>query len=601
MVEYSAIETAKNALQHYFGYKSFRPHQKAVVECLLRGEDCLAIMPTGAGKSICFQIPALVGDGITLVFTPLISLMKDQVDGLQLQNVPATYLNSSVTGDEFGRRVNAVQNGRIKLLYLAPERLENEWFYNLLLTLPIRQVIIDEAHCVSQWGHDFRIAYQRIAPFIAALPHKPIVGAFTATATEEVRRDMRNLLGLHKETVFVTSFDRPNLQFAVARAEDKMAYLLQYVMAHKEESGIIYCATRKDVERVYSHLVKSGIRAGCYHGGLDDELRKEQQELFIYDKVQIMVATNAFGMGIDKSNVRYILHYQMPRNMEGYYQEAGRAGRDGGPGECILLYSGRDVLIHKFLIERAQLSPERQERELVRLNQMVNYCFTQDCLRSYILTYFGEKTQNSKCMNCSNCLGKHEDRNLTAEAKMVFRAVEVTGERYGMTFIADFLAGKENERIRRFGYDNLPAFGRLQHWDSKDIKQLIRLLTDSGYIHSSGGKYPVLSLQPAARQVLRGVAEVTQRVRVEAPKKIEKTRGEQSLFAHLRAHRKSLARAEGVPPYLIFSDTVLIDMAALKPRTLADFYKLKGVGEVKLEKYGLSFLKAIAAYKEEHT
>lgn len=599
-------DIALRALRHYFGYNSFRPAQERVVEALIAGEDCVAIMPTGAGKSICFQVPALLRKGITLVFTPLISLMKDQVDGLMVQNIPATFLNSSLTNEEFGQRLHEVRAGKVKLLYLAPERLEVEWFRTLLQEMPVAQVIIDEAHCVSQWGHDFRPSYKLIGPFIKTLPHKPIVGAFTATATEEVERDIKQLLGLEEATVFAAGFDRPNLRFSVMRDVKKDDYVLDYVLGHKEDSGVIYCATRKDVEKVYQLLVKAGVKAGYYHGGLADQTRKEQQERYSFDAIQVMVATNAFGMGIDKSNVRYILHYQMPRNMEGYYQEAGRAGRDGGPGECILLYSGRDVMIHKFLIDQGKHAPEQRSLELKRLQQMVDYCFTTECLRAYILKYFGEVPQKKKCHNCSSCLNTSIVRTITGEAKDVFRAISATEERYGIGFIASFLVGAETDRMRFHGYHRLAEFGRLASWSEKDVKELIRLLMADGYIESSGGKYPILSLTPLARDVLEGLRDVQQALPSVAPTTAKarprarvSSRKGSGLFEHLRKHRKELADKEKVAPFLIFPDTVLIDMVAAKPTTLADLYELKGVGAVKLEKYGLSFLKALSEYKED--
>ncbi len=598
-------DIAVRALQHYFGYREFRPAQCEVVKTLLRGEDCMAIMPTGAGKSICFQVPALLHKGITLVFTPLISLMKDQVDGLLLQNLPAAFLNSSLSADDFGRRVRDLQRGEIKLLYLAPERLDALWFRKILLELPVSQIIIDEAHCVSQWGHDFRPSYRKIAPFIEEFKKKPIVGAFTATATEEVEEDIKRLLHLQSSKVFITGFDRPNLSFHVEHVANKLSYIIRYIEAHKEECGIIYCATRKEVEHVYQELLKVNIKVGYYHAGLDDEIRKKHQEDFIFDRVSVMVATNAFGMGIDKSNVRYILHYQMPRNMESYYQEAGRAGRDGNEGECILLYNGQDVRIQKFLIDRSDYEPHRRDIELQRLQKMIDYCFTGGCLRSYILQYFGEIPPSNFCKNCSSCLRKGEEKNITKEAKAVFRAIAVTEERYGATMITSLLVGVENERIRYYGYHRLPEFGALRDLTEKEIKDLIRMLIATGYIESSSGKYPTLSLMPAADDVLQGMAEVTQimpRV-VEGQKKtsaLKKSgKREKGLFIYLREHRKRLAQEEGVPPYLIFSDTVLIDMVEQRPKTLADFYSLKGVGQVKLEKYGMSFLKAISDYKEK--
>ncbi len=600
-------QTVLEALEKHFGYTQFRPSQEPVVEHLLRGKDCLAIMPTGAGKSLCFQVPALLRKGLTIVFTPLISLMKDQVDGLRLQRIPATFINSTLDVSETNKRLWQIRSGAVKLLYIAPERLESESFCNFLRQVPISQVVIDEAHCVSQWGHDFRPSYGNIADFVASLPRKPIVAAFTATATREVEEDVKRLLGLEEATVFIAGFDRPNLTFRVVHDSQKMNYVMDYVTAHKEESGIIYCATRKDVEQVYKNLVKQGIKAGYYHGGLTDDVRKKEQERFAFDEVRVMVATNAFGMGIDKSNVRYVIHYQMPRNMEGYYQEAGRAGRDGSPGECILLYSGRDVLIQKFLIEQSITDVKRQTYELDRLQDMTDYCFTSECLRKFILKYFGEEVDTERCKNCSTCFGQHEAEDMTEQAEKVFKAIAFTEERYGTGMIVDILLGRYTDRIGRCSFDRTAHFGALETMSEKDLKGFIKMLVATGYVTVSGGKYPLLSLGAGAEDVLRGKKRVVQ-VKPEnisrggrLKSSARQARGQQprrGLFAHLQEFRRALAQKEKVPPYLIFPDTVLIDMARERPQTLADLYTLKGVGEVKLQKYGLPFLAAIQDYKE---
>ena len=601
-------QQALRMLETYFGYTSFRPAQEAPIASLLRNEDVIGIMPTGAGKSICFQIPALCKSGLTIVFSPLISLMKDQVDGLLVQNIPAALINSTLTQAEFNKTMYEVRSGKIKLLYIAPERLGSNFFCNVLRALPIAQVIVDEAHCISEWGHDFRPSYRLIGEWLNSLPKRPIVGAFTATATKYVENDIKKLLGLDKANVYVTGFDRPNLSFSVIRTPKRMDYVVHYVRQHANENGIIYCATRKDVDRVYENLTRAGIKVGHYHGGLSDEVRREMQNAYADDKLQVMVATNAFGMGIDKSNVRYVLHYQMPRNMESYYQEAGRAGRDGAPAECILLYSGQDVQVHKYLIEQSIETPERQEVELRKLQSMIDYCFCSNCLRKYMLNYFGESTVWTTCDNCSSCKGSGDKVNVTKEAKAIFRAIMGTDERYGASMITSIVRGERTDRIMRAGHDALPVFGLLSNVDEKSIKGLIQQFVASGYLRSSTGKYPVLSLTAGAEEVLGGHKEVEEiRQYVSVPSRTSRStsttsRGKSSsgsggLFEHLRQHRKRLAEEAGLRPYLIFPDTVLIDLANLRPTTLGEFGNVKGVGEAKLKKYGLSFLQAIAEYK----
>ena len=601
-------QQALRMLETYFGYTSFRPAQEAPIASLLGNEDVIGIMPTGAGKSICFQIPALCKAGLTIVFSPLISLMKDQVDGLLVQNIPAALINSTLTQAEFNKTMYEVRSGKIKLLYIAPERLGSNFFCNVLRALPIAQVIVDEAHCISEWGHDFRPSYRLIGEWLNSLPKRPIVGAFTATATKYVENDIKKLLGLDKANVYVTGFDRPNLSFSVIRTPKRMDYVVHYVRQHDNENGIIYCATRKDVDRVYENLTRAGIKVGHYHGGLSDEVRREMQNAYADDKLQVMVATNAFGMGIDKSNVRYVLHYQMPRNMESYYQEAGRAGRDGAPAECILLYSGQDVQVHKYLIEQSIETPERQEVELRKLQSMIDYCFCSNCLRKYMLNYFGESTVWTTCDNCSSCKGSGDKVNVTKEAKAIFRAIMGTDERYGASMITSIVRGERTDRIMRAGHDALPVFGLLSDVDEKSIKGLIQQFVASGYLRSSTGKYPVLSLTAGAEEVLAGHKEVEEiRQHVSVPSRTSRStsttlRGKSSsgsggLFEHLRQHRKRLAEKAGLRPYLIFPDTVLIDLANLRPTTLGEFGNVKGVGEAKLKKYGLSFLQAIAEYK----
>ena len=602
-------DRALQLLQTYFGYTSFRSAQEAPVESLLKNEDVVAIMPTGAGKSICFQIPALCKSGLTVVFSPLISLMKDQVDGLVDQNIPAALINSTLTQTEFNKTMYDVRSGNIKLLYIAPERLGSNFFCNVLRSMPISQVIVDEAHCISQWGHDFRPSYRLIGDWLASLPKRPVVGAFTATATKAVENDIKTLLGLDHANVYVTGFDRPNLSFSVVRTPKRMDYVVDYVRRHSHENGIIYCSTRKDVERVYDNLTRAGIQTGYYHAGLSDEMRKDMQNKYAFDQLQVMVATNAFGMGIDKSNVRYVLHYQMPRNMESYYQEAGRAGRDGAPAECILLYSGQDVRVHKYLIEQGHLEPQREQVELRKLQSMIDYCFCSTCLRKYMLAYFGEIVPWLECSNCSSCNTKGERVNVTKEAKAIFRAIIATEERYGASMISSIVRGERTDRITRSRLDALSVFGYLSDIGDKEIKGLIQQFVASGYLRSSTGKYPILSVTAGAEEVLAGHKEVEE-IRQEVIVPSRKTKksasisrsevprsGSGGLFEHLRQHRKQLASQLGVPPYIIFPDTVLIDLANVRPSTLGEFGNIKGVGEAKLKKYGLSFLAVISQYK----
>lgn len=599
---------ALDVLQHYWGYDAFRPAQEVPVSTLLAGHDLVAIMPTGAGKSICFQVPALLQEGLTIVFSPLISLMKDQVDGLRQQKIPAAFINSTLDQETFNKTLYYVRIGAVKILYISPERLASQFFRNVLQTLKISQIIVDEAHCISQWGHDFRPAYQLIGQFLKTMPHRPVVGAFTATATKAVERDIKVLLGLENAQVHITGFDRPNLHFAVARLSQRMDYIVDYVKAHQEQSGVIYCITRKDVEKVYQNLVKAGIVAGYYHAGLPDQVRKDMQNKYAFDEIQVMVATNAFGMGIDKSNVRYVLHYQMPRNMESYYQEAGRAGRDGGPAECILLYNGQDVQVHKYLLEQSQLEPARLSIEQRKLQAMIDYCFTSQCLRKYMLAYFGQEVPWNKCHNCSTCLHQGQVQDMTAEAKAIFRAIRGTDERFGTTMISAIVRGEHNDRIRRAGYDALPVFGALSSYSVQEVKGMIQQFVASGYLQQSMGKYPILSLQAGAEEVLAGHSKV-QEIKQEVARPRAKRTGDHSrismgdstnsLFEALRLHRKRIALTQKVPPYLVFTDTVLIDLAALKPKTLADFANIKGVGEAKLKKYGTSFLAVIAQYEND--
>ena len=501
----------ESLLKQYFGYTSFRPGQHEVIQTLLEGRDCLAIMPTGAGKSICFQLPALMMPGVTLVISPLISLMKDQVDSLVNQEIPATYINSQCTFEEAKARFAAIRAGQVKLVYISPERLENEFFTSFMQSLPISMFIIDEAHCVSQWGHDFRPSYCAIKDWIATLPRRPVVGAFTATATEKVKEDMMTLLGLEKERIFIGGFDRPNLYFRVVRTNRKLDFALAYVQQHQEDSGIIYAATRKEVDRVYEELTRRGIRAGRYHAGLSDDVRRTMQDAFTYDRLQVIVATNAFGMGIDKSNVRYVIHYQMPKNIESYYQEAGRAGRDGAPGECILLFSRQDIMIQKFLIEQSVHDPQQQAVEFRLLNAMVRYCEGNHCLRHYILTYFGEHPSWQRCEKCGNCDQETVEEDMTEQVRSICLCVDELKGRFGMTMVCDILKGSQNAKVRRYGFENNSAFGMLGDFTLSEVRDMVRQCIDDGYLDQSDGKYPVVSLTADGRQASAAAGALSSR------------------------------------------------------------------------------------------
>ena len=603
----------ESLLKQYFGYTSFRPGQHEVIQTLLDGRDCLAIMPTGAGKSICFQLPALIQPGVTLVISPLISLMKDQVDSLVNQEIPATYINSQCTFEESKARFAAIRAGRVKLVYISPERLENEFFTSFMQSLPISMFIIDEAHCVSQWGHDFRPSYCAIKDWIAALPRRPVVGAFTATATEKVKEDMMTLLGLEKERIFIGGFDRPNLYFRVVRTNRKLDFALAYVQQHQEDSGIIYAATRKEVDRVYEELTRRGIRAGRYHAGLSDDVRRTMQDAFTYDRLQVIVATNAFGMGIDKSNVRYVIHYQMPKNIESYYQEAGRAGRDGAPGECILLFSRQDIMIQKFLIEQSVHDPQQQAVEFRLLNAMVRYCEGNHCLRHYILTYFGEHPSWQRCEKCGNCDQETVEEDMTEQVRSICLCVDELKGRFGMTMVCDILKGSQNAKVRRYGFENNSAFGMLGDFTLSEVRDMVRQCIDDGYLDQYDGKYPVVSLTADGRQALSGSRRIVQQKVVaadpvpELPKRQQKRRAGaidedalRPLFDTLRAVRLELAKDEHIPPFVIFSDATLWDMAALKPDSLDAMSQIKGVGSFKLHKYGRQFVGAIQSYIDNH-
>lgn len=582
---------ARTLLKKFYGYDEFRPSQEQIIASLLEGRDTVAIMPTGAGKSICFQLPALLFPGITLVVSPLISLMKDQVDALANQGIPATYLNSSLSASEISRRMYDIGENRYKLVYIAPERLSTDYFQSVLHKVSICMLAIDEAHCLSQWGHDFRPSYQAIYPFIHALPTRPVIGAFTATATPKVKTDIVTLLGLSRPNVHVSGFDRPNLHFSVLRGENKQRFVLSYIKDHAEQSGIIYAATRKEVDGLYALLANKNYKAGRYHAGIPDQERVTQQENFLYDNIQVMVATNAFGMGIDKSNVRYVIHYNMPKNMEAYYQEAGRSGRDGEPGECILLFNAQDTMLQKFLIDKSVEDPERKQHELKKLQSMVDYCHTPECLRKYIVAYFGETDAPDHCGNCVNCNDESELVDITTDAQKVFSCIYRMRERFGVTMIADVLKGSKNKKVLQFGCEQLPTYGLFSKWNVNDIKSLIQRLTATQYLTLTESEFPVVKLTETAFAVMKNEASVWQKI-----VKIQKVETDTGLFEALRKLRKTIADEQGIPPYLVFADSSLRSMCEELPLTLSAMRKVKGIGEVKLDKYGEQFLSVIAKF-----
>lgn len=587
------MEEAARLLRRYFGYPSFRPAQEPVVKALLSGQDTVAIMPTGAGKSLCFQIPALLLPGVTLVISPLISLMKDQVDSLVGQGVPAAFINSSLDPKEAEARIEAIARGEVRLVYVAPERLENDWFLSRLGRVDIAMVAVDEAHCLSQWGHDFRPSYRQIAPFLRALSQRPIVGAFTATATPEVRDDIIRLLDLRQPTVHVSGFDRPNLFFAVRRETKKLPFIENYIQNHPSDSGIVYAATRKAVDKLYDSLRKKGIPAGRYHAGLSDGERQAMQEDFLYDRRPVMVATNAFGMGIDKSNVRYVIHYNMPKNLEAYYQEAGRAGRDGEPGECLLLFSAGDIRTQQFLIENSTESEERRQNNLHLLQKMIDYCRTPLCLRQFILRYFSDDSVLEKCGRCGNCQDNTEVLDVTIDAQKALSCVYRMRENFGIGLVAQVLCGVENERIAARGFDALSTYGLFRERTQTAVKEFLHQLVMLGFLDVSSDKYAILQLNAASYEILKGQRTALLPVTRIEKKKAAAPSGDERLFEALRSVRRTLAARDHIPPYMVFSDATLREMCALQPKTLEEMRAVKGVGERKLILYAPAFLDAI--------
>ncbi|MCI8453662.1 MAG: DNA helicase RecQ [Lachnospiraceae bacterium] len=611
-------------LKKYFGYDSFRNSQETLIDGILAGRDTLGIMPTGAGKSLCYQIPALMMGGITLVISPLISLMKDQVGSLNQAGIHAAYLNSSLTAAQYSKALSLARGGRYPIIYVAPERLVTDAFLDFALHVKIAMVAVDEAHCVSQWGQDFRPSYLKIMDFIGRLPNRPVISAFTATATQEVKEDIIDILQLQEPVMVTTGFNRGNLYFGVMSPRDRYQAVKNYLELHRNESGILYCLTRKSVEEICSRLIQDGFPVTRYHAGLGDEERRRNQDDFIYDRVPIIVATNAFGMGIDKSNVRFVLHIGMPKNLEAYYQEAGRAGRDGEPAECILYYSGQDVITNQFFIDHNNDNQELdeltraivKERDRERLKKMTFYCFANDCLRDYILRYFGEYGAGY-CGNCSNCLTQFETVDVTEAAQALAGCVKASRQRFGTTVIVDTVHGANTAKIRNYRMDENPYYGSLSKTPMHRLRKIINELQLKGYLMVTNDEYAIVKLTEKSAELLEPDREGSPQIFMKMAKEKEplasagstnkKRRGaaafvgggeftqkEESLFEKLRALRAEIAKKAQVPPYIVFSDKTLTHMCLVKPRTKEQLLSVSGVGEFKYEKYGEQFLRCIA-------
>lgn len=596
-----------SVLKDYFGHDSFRDGQEQIVDALLDGRDALCIMPTGAGKSMCYQIPALLFDGVTIVVSPLISLMKDQVGSLVQSGVPAAYINSSLSYPQFLRVLSNTEHGKYKIIYVAPERLLTDGFLDTCKKIKISMVAVDEAHCVSQWGQDFRPSYLKIVSFIKCLENRPIVGAFTATATNDVKEDIKKILRLENPFEITTGFDRPNLFFGVIKSSSKDEKLIDLIRERGDRSGIVYCATRKNVESVCELLCDNGFSATRYHAGLDEYDRRKNQEDFVFDRKNIMVATNAFGMGIDKSNVTYVIHYNMPKNIESYYQEAGRAGRDGGEADCILLYSPKDVRLNRFMIENSEGNDELtieeneqiRERDFERLKHMTFYSTTNDCLRGFILRYFGGD-KKAYCGKCSNCLSVHKLVDVTIDAQKIMSCIARTGQRYGKTVICDVLKGSKSEKILKAELNNQSTYGIMKEVTARHIFGTIDFLAEKEYI-SADNETEALKLLPKSRDVLFGRERLVMK-KVENSEKVVKTHRPEvpvnaDLLDALKALRKSIASKKSVPAYVIFSDATLIDMCKKCPETSDEMLEVSGVGRTKLEKFGKEFLEVIAKFR----
>ena len=589
------INKGLEILEKYYGYKSFRKGQDKIIENILKGKDVLAIMPTGGGKSVCYQVPAMILEGITIVVSPLISLMKDQVDAMKAMGIDCAYINSSLSTLEFNSVLDGVKQNKYKIIYIAPERLDSNEFINVVTQGNISQIAIDEAHCVSQWGHDFRSSYRRIAGFINKLQVRPIVTAFTATATEEVKADIVRQLALQDPEIFLTGFDRENLSININKTGNKRNYLLKYVEDNKSKSGIIYASTRKEVDAVYEILKDRGYSVGKYHAGLSDEIRKKNQEEFIHDRISIMVATNAFGMGIDKSNIRYVIHYNMPQNIEGYYQEIGRAGRDGEKSECILLFAPGDIHTHKYLIEIGTENEERKNNQYRKLQQMVDLVYSNGCYRNYILSYFGDE-RTTPCENCSSCLNEGEVIDKTVDAQKVLACIYRMKRSFGATMVIDVLRGSMNKKVTQFKFHELSTHGIMKDYSNEQLKEFINTLISHGYVDSVEGTYPVLRLNNRSMKVLKN-EESVQFKEFKIERKIDDVNG---LFDILRELRFEISKESGIPPYMIFGDGTLREMSIKFPISKEEMLNISGVGETKYEKYGDRFSEVISSYVEEN-